>query len=395
MKNGEHMSKFKLVLASLATALIGFAPLAVSASSPVTLDSQVNVLNATAGQTTYAKSTTAKIDDVVNIEVWYENTETADSGKVANNLTVKVALPAAAGQNQTVTSTVSSDNSNTSVSTANITLSVPQASLEYIPGTATWRHNVGDNTNVNYQTTKISDSVMTSGVNLGNLNPCTNFESTIVVQARVIAPIASIQKLVKVDGSNAAYAASNTANPGDTLDYLLKVANQGNTTLQGVAVGDNLPPYETYVAGSTVLVDSNTGSAGKKLVDGITTGGVNIDDMAPGGQELIYFKVKVSNTLPCGTNALQNVGIVRAKGFTNPYTGVTTGGVSDVYNVATTTVKTICPTPTPPVTPPTSTKLPQTGATGALGGAAGLTGVGYAAQAYLRSKKSLLDAFKK
>src|ERR1035441_7569835 len=130
------MSKFKLVIASLATALIGFAPLAVSATSAVSIESQVNVLNATAGQTQYAKSTTAKIDDVVNIEVWYHNKEDANSGKVANDLVVNIALPTTAGQTQTVTSKVSSDNSNTVTDTANVTLSVPQASLEYIPGSA-------------------------------------------------------------------------------------------------------------------------------------------------------------------------------------------------------------------------------------------------------------------
>lgn len=384
------MSKIKLVFASLATAIIGFAPLAAAADTSVAIESQVNVLNATAGQTQYAKSTTAKIDDVVNIEVWYHNKEEADSGKVAKNLTVKIALPTAAGQTQTVTSTVSSDNSNTVTDTATVNLSVPQASLQFIPGSAAWRHNVGDNTNVNYQTTKLPDSDYNSStgtfnVNVGNENPCFNFESTIVIQARVVAPIVSIQKLVKVDGSSAAYTATNSANPGDTLDYVLKVMNQGNTTLTGVAVGDNLPPYETYIAGSTKLVDSNTGSTGKTLADGIVTGGVNIDNMAPGGQELVYFKVKLASQIDCGSHSLKNVGIVRAK------------GVSDVYNVATTNVNVTCtttPTPTPPVTPPTTT--PRTGPVGAgMAGAGGLTAVGYAARGYLRSKKSLLDALKK
>jgi hypothetical protein len=57
------------------------------------------------------------------------------------------------------------------------------------------------------------------------------------------------------------------------------------------------------------------------------------------------------------------------------------------------------PTPTPTQTPGqvlgVSTNLPQTGPEDLMGGAAGLTAIGYAGRAYLRSRKSFIDSFKK
>ena len=57
------------------------------------------------------------------------------------------------------------------------------------------------------------------------------------------------------------------------------------------------------------------------------------------------------------------------------------------------------PTPTPVPTPtPTgqvlSANLPATGPETAFGGVAGLTAIGYASRAYLRSRKSVLDALR-
>ncbi|GAC1603176.1 MAG: hypothetical protein NVS3B29_07410 [Candidatus Saccharimonadales bacterium] len=42
-----------------------------------------------------------------------------------------------------------------------------------------------------------------------------------------------------------------------------------------------------------------------------------------------------------------------------------------------------------------SSNLPQTGAESLLGGAAGVTALGYAGSAYLRSKKSVIEALRR
>jgi uncharacterized repeat protein (TIGR01451 family) len=373
---------FALVAATLALIIVPFAS---NAAQDVVLESSVNVANVTAGDTQYTKSVNAQVDDVVKIEVYIHNTELPDSGLVANNVRASIVIPTAPGTVQTIQSTVSSDNSNTVSDTATVNLSLATANLQYVPGSATWTHNVGTNTNVTYQTDKIGDAVVSGGEVLGNQDPCYNYESYVTVLARVMAPVVGITKTVKVAGSSAPYAATDSANPGDTLEYALVIKNYGNTTLNNVVVGDNLPPNLTYVPGSTILVDSNTGGAGKALVDGITTGGVYVDDMAVGASETIFLKAKIATTLACGAHALQNVGIVKAT------------GVTEVYNVATTNVNVPCTPvpPKPPVTPPTpTTPLPDTGA-GALAGVGGIGSIAYAGRAYLRSKKSLVDALRK
>lgn len=371
---------FAMVGATFAFMLLPFASMA---AQNVKIDSSLNVANVTAGGTTYTKSVNAKVDDVVKLEVYIHNTQLPDSGLVANNLKAKVTIPTTPGKAQTVSSTVSGDNTNTVSDTATVNLSLDNASLQYIPGSAKWTHNTGTNTNVTYTTTPVSDTVVTTGATLGDQKPCFNFESYVTLEARVVAPVVGITKTVKVDGSTAAFAASNTANPGQTLDYALVVKNYGNTTLQKVVVGDNLPPYLTYVKGSTKLVDSNTGTAGKMLVDGITTGGVYVDDMAPGASETIYLKATLDKTIPCGDHPLKNVGVVAAQ------------GLQQVYNVATTDVNIGCGSTPPPSTPPTQPNLPSTGAETGLAGIGGISTLAYASRAYLRSKKSLVDALRK
>jgi uncharacterized repeat protein (TIGR01451 family) len=370
---------FGLVVAALALVVVPFASYA---AQDVTLESSANVANVTAGDTQYVKSVNAKVDDVVKVEVYIHNTELPNSGRVANNVRANIVIPTTAGTVQTIHSTVSADNSNTVSDTATVNLSLATANLDYIPGSATWTHNVGSNTNLVYQTDKIGDAVVSGGEVLGNEAPCYNYESYVTVLVRVKASVVGITKTVKVVGSSAPYAATNSANPGDTLEYALVVKNYGNTVLKSVVVGDNLPPYMTYVPGSTLLVDSNTGANGKKLVDGITTGGVYTDDLAVGGSETVFLKTTIAKTISCGTHALQNVGIVKPS------------GVTQVYNVATTNLNVACTpvTPTTPVTP--GTPLPDTGA-GALAGVGGIGSLAYAGRAYLRSKKSLVDALRK
>ena len=389
--------KMKVLAVTAATFGLVAMPLMSMAAQDVMIESNVNVANVTAGDTNYVKSVNAKTDEVVKISLYLHNKELPSSGKVANNVKAKITLPTAAGQNQTISSVVSGDNTNVVSDSANINLALAGSTLEYIPGTAQWKHNVGTNDAVNYRTDAVSDSVVTTGVNLGNQNACYNFESYLTIQVRVKTPVLGITKTVKVDGSTDKYVAENSAKPGDTLAYAIVVKNYGNTVLNGVAIGDNLPPYLQYVPGSTKLVNSNTGVAGKMLVDGITSGGVNVDALAPGVSQTVYLKAKVATSIPAGPHPLKNVAVVKATGVTEVYNVATTNVnvAATPTPVPTTTPKpTVTPTPTTTPVPVTTTTLPETGA-GAIAGMAGLGSVAYAGRAYLRSKKSLIDALRK
>jgi uncharacterized repeat protein (TIGR01451 family) len=368
-------------------------PFAATAAETVRIESEVRVANVTGGVTpNYQKSATAKVDDIVRVQVWYHNQEEADSGKVAENVNVKINVPTTPGKVQTVTSTVKAANSNSVTDTATVNLSLENAYMEFIPGSVKLRHNVGTNAAPNYVTQTISDAAVTSAngaVVETALQPCFNFESTVTAEFRVKAPVVSIVKQVKVDAPGNTFVVENTAKPGETLKYVLIVKNESNTVLTEVQVGDNLPPHLTYVPGSTLLINSNTGTAGKALGDGITTGGITIDNMNPGSTQYVYFKAVISKDIPAGNHRLRNVGIVRAK------------GTNQIFNVAHTNVNVtpvIPPTPTPTPQPPCTNcgggQLPKTGMGDAAGAALGTSALGYAVHSYRRSKKAVIDAVK-
>ncbi len=370
------LRKFTAGLLSLAILAM---PFQASAVENVRIESTVQVANVTAGDTQYADSVNAKVDEVVKVQVWYHNKENPDSGKIAQNLKVKIALPTNPGKSQVVTSTVSADNSNTVVDTANVNLSLDQARLEYIPGSAKWRHNKGTNEQPNWVTENIDDSVVGAGGKvLENEKPCFNFEATVTVLARVKANSVSIVKQVRKAGETA-WTTSNVANPGDTLEYMITVKNTGNTTLKHVIVGDNLPPHMTYVNGSTKLKNMLNPNGVAIKSDNVTKGGIDIGDYAPGSVAYVLFQVKVDSNLNPGCTDFKNVGVVRPE------------GMNEFYNVALTKVCKDTPV-TPPVTPPTT--LPETGAELPVAGLAGMGGMSYAVSSYLKSKKGVKAALR-
>lgn len=385
------MHNLKKLVTFLAGAALVILPIQVAAQAQqmVNIESQINVRNTTAGGA-YQQTTSAKVDDVVAVQVWYHNKENENSGKVANNLRARIQVPSGAGTTHTVTSMVSADNSNSVTDTATITTSLANATLEYIPGSAQWRHNAGTNQSPNFVTQTISDEVVRGGVVLENAQPCFNFEATVTVLLRVKAPVVSIVKQVKVNDGQAKFGVENTAKMGDTLEYVLIIKNQSNTTLRKVRVADGLPPNVGYIAGSTRMVNSNTGTAGQPLQDGITAGGITIDDMSPGSTQYVYLKAKIGQ-LPCqqaGNHRLRNSASVVAE------------NTNQIFNVAHTNVnvpacvKVQQPPQPQPIPVPQSQPAPILPATGSEIGfmaAAGTGMMGYTLRAYIRSRRSIIE----
>lgn len=374
----------KKIFSVLAALLVVILPIASNAAA-VRIESNVGVANVTAGQTSYSKSVNAQVDQVVKAQVWYHNKENADSGLVANNLTVKVNATTAPGTNQTVTSTVSASNSNTVVDTANVNLSLASAYMEYIPGSAKWRHNAGTNAAPNWVTQTISDAVVTNpnGLVLENANPCFNFEATVTVLYRVRANAVSITKEVRVVGQDQ-WVTENTANPGDILEYLITFKNEGNTQLRNVVVGDNMPPNVTYVRGSTMIKNGAFPSGTSAGSDNITTGGIDVGNYNPGAVGYVWFRVQINPNLAPGSYELRNVGIVRPE------------GMNEFYNVAITriTVPGQPPTPGPTPQPGPGGSIPRAGIETPIAGGLGTTGIGYASYAYIKGKKGLKNALR-
>lgn len=331
MKRFLNFLKKPRAAALFLTAILAIAlPVQLLAAPDVRIEGSLGVANQTAGDTKYSESTNASFDQVVKFQVYYHNMENAASGKVAQNVKVKATIPNKAGKSQTVSMTVGGDNTNLIADSVKVNLNRDDASLNFIPGSVQWRHNKGTNEAPIWVTEKVSDALVTSGqgLNLGNEKPCYNFEATVTFQARVTVPAVSIDKTVRVAGQTS-WVTTNEAKPDDTLEYQIAYKNTGNTTQKNVVIRDNLPPTLTYIAGSTYLKnDSGT----KNVADGVTKGGLNVGNYAPGAAAYVKFQVKVpaNDKLACGVTEFRNVAVAKPE------------NMGEYFNTAITKVNKVC-----------------------------------------------------
>lgn len=312
-------------------------PVAASAAQTVTIAATTGVANVTAGATSYTSSTNASYDQVVKTEVTYTNTEAAGSNLVANGVHIKINIPTAAGATQTITTTTGGSNTNTVNGSAVVNLAQANGYLQYVPGSAQARITETNGTIVNVV---VPDSEIESaqGYEINNGNPCQS--AAVAVEARVMVPGVKITKQVEESTQSNAWTTQNTANPGDTLKYLITYQNTGNTTQNQVIVRDNLPPKMTLVPNTTTVTDGSHPS-GQLLPDNdITQGGENLGNFTAGAIAYVTLEVKVptADQLACGQTEFRNVGLVQPQ------------GMDQYINTATTDVnKTCSTTPTTPV----------------------------------------------
>jgi len=314
--------KIKIVAVFVFAALLGFVAPALAATTPVPaggveIESTTGILNASAGQTNYQDSVGARTGETVNIHVWYHNPNPPASGDIAENVNVKISLPTQKSTVNTVRTSVGGVNTNTITNTVAVNTSIDTL-LQYIPGSAQRRYNTGTRENPVWRTVSIPDSVVTSGYVVSELNPCWEYQESITIQARVTADTISITKQVKIDGdSDWEYEVS--AEPGDIVNYLITIKNEGTTRLNNVIVRDSLSPSMRYIAGSARLFNSGYPN-GIAISDNIVNGGVNIGNYNPGAWAYVGIKAVVSPSIECGRNySLRNIGIVRADGMGEYY----------------------------------------------------------------------------
>jgi len=382
----KMFKKSKVLLVYLFAVLFGLSTAVMAASTAVPvggseLQATLKVANSTAG-TDYEQSVSAKVDDVAKYEIWFHNNENENSGKNIDDLNIKVTLPTDQSTSHTANLSIGGENSNKITDSATVTTEIP-TSMQFIAGTVYRRYNTGTNADPDWVTEKITDAVVNgNGFTIASLKPCYNFQETITFQARVMAPVVSIVKQVKVKGSST-WATEINANPGDTLTYLIGFKNEGNVTLDNLIIRDNLPEGLTYVNGSTSITNTLYPN-GVQGTDDVTKGGLIIGNFLPGSNGYVSFDVKIPTTVSvCGNKTYTNVGVVKAD------------EIGEFYNTAKTTVNFPCKVPTPPVVTPPSNPLPTSGPVESATGAFGLTSAGGAGFAWLKSKKALLSALKK
>lgn len=379
----------KKLVAIVAMGTLAIAPFSTIAQEQVQIEASIQVANVSQnqGNIMYHNQVNAGYDEVVQFQIFYHNMELEDSGKIAQNLRVKVDLPTSPGKTQTIGAVITADNSNTVSDSATVNLSRDDARLEFIPGTVKWRHNAGTNANQNWVTQNLPDSVVTGDgfTVIEDAQPCENFAATITFQARVMVPSLKIEKKISTPGSAAGWQEHINVEPGTKVKYLLTITNNGNTTLRNVGVSDKLPEHVSYVPNTTMLTNSNHPNGVSLSSNQIVAGGVNIGDMGPGSNAHLTFEAIVGEategTVCAIGKTLKNVGVASAN------------EVSPRTDDALVSAKVKCEVPPekPPVTPPAE-QLPVTGPEAAVAGLLGSGGMGYAIRTYLRSRKDLTSA---
>lgn len=299
--------------ASVLVALIAL-PLHSIAATDVLMEGSMGVANQTKGETTYKESTNAAYDEVVKFQVYYHNRELADSARVANNFKIKIDMPQTAGTNQVVKVTMSGDGTNVITDTATVVLDRADAQLEYIPGSAYWKHNKGTRTNINLVTEQIADNIILQGQKLEDVQPCFEYEATVTFMARVRIPSVGITKTVRKAGNNVPTVTSLAAQPGDRLQYVVTAKNMGNQTLSNVYLRDPLPQGLTFVPGTAKKYygEFNGTVMTADEATAFFTGKKNIGSLGAGAQAFITFEATLPAvaSLECGTNTIKNIAVV-------------------------------------------------------------------------------------
>ena len=288
-------------------------------------------------------SMTAQAGHEYLVRIYVHNDAAANLNLKATNVRTKVNVPTTTGKSIELGGFITADNAAPQEIWDSATLtSSNDFNVAYEAGSARLYNNAFGQAGA-----QLSDSIVTStGAQLGYdkldgvIPGCMQFAGYVTFKVKVQGPQIStfaMSKLVSKHGANQ-WVDSYAAQPGETVDYLIQYKNTGGTQQDNVVVKDQLPIGETYVAGSSVLGNSNTPN-GAKISDGATTAtGVNIGSYAAGANAWVIFSAKVADNdnLPtCGTNKLTNSATVETD----------TGSQSDTADV--TTTKT-CVTPPSP-----------------------------------------------
>lgn len=234
---------------------------------------------------------------------------------VAKDTTVRVVVPASVTGSDTVDGFVTATNATpTEVWDTAELKSTNKVDLEYVSGSA--------HLSTNFQQVSLPDSILTTGVKIGDKDlsgdwrGCLEYAGAVTYKFRVketpTNEFTMDKQVRKHSTTTGGWVETYAAQPGEVVDYIVRYKNTGAMTQENVVVKDTLPTGMTYVAGSTVVANSNYPN-GQAVADGVTTTGINIGAYGPGANAWVRFSAKVAASdelSTCGPNTLRNVASV-------------------------------------------------------------------------------------
>lgn len=251
---------------------------------------------------------------------------------IATKVNARVELPGGQTQTKELKGFISAENANPVEITDTLSITGSNGGvfeLEPIIGTG----KLMENGNV-IGTVDVAELLSERGVNLANQNGCSEFMREITFRVKSKVASWTLDKMVRVnnsdnrDAATPVYGKANTAQPGDTLDYILTFQNIGNIALENVVIGDRLPAGVTYKVGTTQWMSPLTEWKWRDVAnDNLFSGGLDMYDYAPftlnAEGERVYatafvrFQAKVANldALQCGTNDLVNRAFAKPRDY--------------------------------------------------------------------------------
>lgn len=334
---------------------------------------------------------------------------------IATGTTVRAALPASVNGSETVDGFVAATNATPNEVWDSADLkSTGKVDLEFVNGSAMLH--------TNYQQTKLSDSVITTGVKVGDKDlsgswrGCLQYAGAVTFNFKVKQPTSSSftmnKQVRKHSTTTGGWVENYAAQPGEVVDFIIRYNNTSTgVTQENVVVKDTLPAGLTYVTGSTVLMSASVASQypnGKPINDDVTTKGVNIGTYTAGSNAWVRFSAKVASNdalAACGLNTLNNVASVTTGAGTKSDNATVTVNKTcvpgenniTVCEIATGTVKTITESEYDANKDKYAdkdsdkckvTKLPETGISESVLGIAGIGALTYAGYAYIASRRA-------
>jgi uncharacterized repeat protein (TIGR01451 family) len=294
--------------------------------------------------------------DILDLMVWDHNSV---PDTVAHNVHIKVTLPteSAPQTTHTITATLSADDAATVTGTATITSAEP-TSLDYIAGSPVlYKNSGGENPTlvpINWPAGVNPDTLVTTGVNLGDQQGCWQYAKAIILQVKlkgVTVPPKGVLKITKDDRrtANDAFSKRTTVNPGDRVEYRIAAENIDEQGIaKNIRLQDFLPAGVNYVAGSGKLTKPDGTIV--SVADGVTGGMIILDQLKPHEKAYFSFLADTATTFKDG-ECTTNKATISGDNTSN-------GSQSDTADVCFVKVV-ITPTPTPTPTPPAPTPTPQ------------------------------------
>jgi len=356
--------------------------------------------------------------DTAEIAVYYHN-GVIDS--TAQNAVAKVVLPTDTSTSHLITGSIKADNApevtgtivgGSEIGKKDLTItSDVNTTLQFISGSvkllrcnnsaATSSSDCGL-VQINFPTGVNPDTIVTSGVNFGNIQGCFQFSGFITFEVKLNSTIVStptpsptpqqatlqLKKLVRRAGTNETFSTSTTANPGQQLEYDITVRNIDNaSTANNITLLDTLPADETLSGTVMATISVNgvliPGAILNVSSDLFTKGTVITSSLGPNQVLELKFLANTSSTIPnndCRINTVtlttSNASVTASACFmTIISTPTPKPSPTLTPTPSPTATSTTIPTPTP--TPVPLTTLPQTGPEMALAIPGGLGGLSF------------------